>query len=170
MSSQRPNISDIGRLRDEAVAALTVFFSTSNVALPERLLYMTTDELKHQFEWAKDELDNHMMMGVLATLEAHFRDDFEYRCAKRLKDDLSRSYRDIRKKRKKHVRLEDDILEAWKKHHPSMQKQVSEIKSVLKLRHWLAHGRHWIPKLGRNFDFMDVERLALDTLVEFNLY
>lgn len=168
MSARRPEISDIGQLRDEAVAAFRFFYSVANTSLPDRLLDMTVDELALQFEWAKDELDNHLMLGILAALEAEFRQDFERRCQKRLKDDLSRSCRAIRKKRKRRVRLEEDILNAWKEQCPSKHKLVSEIKSVLKLRHWLAHGRHWVPKLGRNFDFFDVERLALTALADFD--
>jgi len=33
---------------------------------------------------------------------------------------------------------------------------VSAFRGVLKLRHWLAHGRHWHPKLGRGYTPNDV--------------
>ena len=129
---------------------------------------MTSQELEDQFEWAKAELDFHLMLGILAALEAHFRRDFKFRCKNRLKDDLSREFRKLKRKRKDRVRLDEDILDAWKNHHPVHNRLVSDIRSALNLRHWLAHGRHWLPKLGRNYDFTDVEILTYSVLSNFD--
>jgi len=42
----------------------------------------------------------------------------------------------------------------------SYKQIISEYISVLNYRHWLAHGRYWVPKLGRNFDLMTVTTIA----------
>jgi hypothetical protein len=65
------------------------------------------------------------------------------------------------------VSLEDDILGLWSQHHPTLKKRIGEFRGALKLRHWLAHGRYWIPKLGRKYDFADVYLLATIILGEF---
>ena len=128
MSSNIARIDDIGRLRAEAVAALITFYSNVNSSPPGRLLDLTSTELNLEFDRAKSELDLHLMVGLLAALEAHFRQDFERRCNFRLKDNLSRKFRTLRSSRKNRVRLEDDIFEAWKDELPSTRNLTSDLK------------------------------------------
>jgi hypothetical protein len=37
---------------------------------------------------------------------------------------------------------------------------IGELRSAFKFRNWLAHGRYWTPKLGRNYDFESLYLLA----------
>ena len=39
----------------------------------------------------------------------------------------------------------------------SLKSGVSAYRSLLNLRHWLAHGRYWSPKLGRSHEDYDAE-------------
>ena len=56
--------------------------------------------------------------------------------------------------------LEDEILEAWRDHADGARQVVSELRGAFKYRHWLAHGRYWVPKLGRKFDYHGIHLLA----------
>ena len=121
-----------------------------DVDLAARFLGSTASEVDQTFESQRVELELLTMLVLLTTAEAILRIDFQERVQKRLKDTLSRKYREIWRIRKDRVRLDDDLLSALMKEAdpPSV---VSEFRAALKLRNWLAHGRHWQPKLGRNY-------------------
>jgi hypothetical protein len=86
-----------------------------------------------------------------------------------MKDDLSRAFRLIWRSRKKRVSLDEDILEAWKKHSSASKQLIGELRGAFNFRHWLAHGRYWVPKFGRRYDFIFVYSLADDVLSAFPL-
>jgi hypothetical protein len=59
--------------------------------------------------------------------------------------------------------LVDDILGALKEAGVG----VGGFRGTLKLRDWLAHGRHWHPKLGRGYtpeDVLDIARELIDSI------
>lgn len=134
--------------------------------LRNRLVDMSQAEIEEVFEEQRRELELVTMFELLATAEAIIRINFARRSAAKpkLKDNLSRKFRAIRGKRRDRVRLDEDILEAAKEElsPPSI---VSEFRGALRLRHWLAHGRHWNPKLGRSYSPADVFDIA-NALVE----
>ena len=109
------------------------------------------------------------MFELLATAEAILRIDFDRRTTMKWKDPLSRRFRQIRAERSERVRLDEDILEALGSEiQPASV--VSEFKGALRLRHWLAHGRHWHPKLGHDYgpnDVFDISQKLIDALPEW---
>jgi len=64
------------------------------------------------------------------------------------KDTISRACRALYKQKGARVSLEDDILAIWKQNYPECKIAIGHFIGVLKLRHWLAHGRYWTPKFG----------------------
>jgi hypothetical protein len=46
-----------------------------------------------------------------------------------------------------------------------MKVVLSEYKSAMKYRHWLAHGRYWEPKFSKKYDFDSIYILA-DSIVK----
>jgi hypothetical protein len=122
----------------------------------------TPAELKDDFAYQQSELDQLMMLGLLTATKASLRVDFVLRVRYRKKDALSREFRNADKATKhriEKIRLEADILDAWRKHGGSARRKnaIGQFKGVLKLRHWLAHGRYWRPKLGRALGFDPVQ-------------
>jgi hypothetical protein len=102
-------------------------------------------------------------LTTLAALEAAFRLDYQRRCERKLKDALSKRFRALYQKHKQRVRFEDDILQIWKEANAQDREfriLMGSLIDALKLRHWLAHGRHWDQNLGRTYDFQTVFRLA----------
>jgi hypothetical protein len=111
-------------------------------------------------------------LAMLTSIEAAFQLDYQYRCQKKLKDGLSRSFREIRKQKPDYVSLEKDIFDAWSTHSSTAHSLIGELRSAFRFRNWLAHGRYWTPKLGRNYDFESLYLLAdavYDTLPLFGL-
>ena len=100
-------------------------------------------------------------MSLLSAIEASLRIDYLNRVYRREKDDLSKIFRKIHKNKANKASLEEDILSSWKKYHPSFQSIFSDLLGALKYRHWLAHGRYWGPKLGRQYDFYSIYIIAI---------
>jgi len=131
----------------------------------QRLLGLTPEEAARFFEAQKRHLDLLCMLDLLTTTEAILRVDFRDRVEQRKKDPLSRKYRELNK-RKSRLHLDEDILEALKDTGIRAQ-AISGFRGALRLRHWLAHGRYWHPKLGRGYapnDVFDIVRALLDEI------
>lgn len=108
-------------------------------------------------------------IAILTSIEAAFQLDYQYRCRMRLKDSLSRAFRAIYKRKPDYVSLEKDIFDAWSSYASEAQPLIGELRSAFKFRHWLAHGRYWTPKLGRNYDFNILYFLAETVFEELPL-
>ena len=121
---------------------------------------MTADDVEEFFR----ELDDLIMFDLLAAAEAAIRVDFRNRVDNRKKDDVSRQFRRIDKKKGKKVALQEEILDVWKKFRPTAKRAVGDFNGALNLRHWLAHGRYWTPKLGRTYSPADVYDIAHNLL------
>ena len=99
-------------------------------------------------------------LALLTWIEAVFQLDYQYRCRNRLKDDLSRAFRAISKRKPDYVSLEKDIFDAWSSCASWALPLIGELRGAFKFRNWLAHGRYWTPKLGRKYDFESLYLLA----------
>ena len=106
-------------------------------------------------------------MTVLASIEASFRVDYLQRNYAKKRDDLSRAFRDLYREKQQRASLTDDILEAWRRHSNVGPKLVGDIRSAFRYRDWLAHGRYWVAKLGRPYDFETIYDLARDVELAF---
>ena len=162
-------IEELGNYHDDVVAALRLFFSPAAPDFGARFVGCSKAEIERQLENRILESDNRSTFAVLASLKAYFRVDFNLRCRERLKDNLSRYFRSVERTRADRVRLDEDILEGWKQHSNASALLINQIRAALKLRHWLAHGRYWTPKLGQKYDFAGVYLLANVIVSGFHL-
>lgn len=146
-------------IADEKTRVRTVLAGAAPVPLipplSARYFAMTREELEIFFAEQRTKLDVVVMLDLLSTAEAALRIDFQSRVKQRRRDAVSRQFRDLAKKHGDRIRLEH-ILQTWKKHAPATKTAVGDFKGVLRLRDWLAHGRHWTPKLGRSYTPADV--------------
>lgn len=128
-----------------------------------------------------DELGKHIeelaatsSFSILSSLEASFRVDFLVRCKNKKRDILSRRFREIYKKKKDRIKLEDDILDIWKEYYCTKAAEkcvITDFIGALKYRNWLAHGRYWEPtNWGRQYDYETVSLLAELIHQTFDLY
>jgi len=117
-------------------------------------------EVEKYFASQRSQLETLTMFELLATTEAVLRIEVETR---RKKDSLSKRFRRLNKTKGNKIRLDEDILVALKDEGIS----VYDFSGDLRLRDWLAHGRHWHPKLGRQYtpnDIFDISRALLQAV------
>jgi hypothetical protein len=53
--------------------------------------------------------------------------------------------------------------------HISGKSVISDLRGALNYRNWLAHGRYWVAKLGRKYDFFSVLTLAINIQKELGI-
>jgi hypothetical protein len=164
-SGEELSINQIEEYFDSTEKALRSYYHHSNPVFAEYSYQELTDELDNRIA----ELNRSTTLMAFATIEAHLRIDFLKRCYYRYKDDLSRKFREVYSIKGSNVSLSDDILRLWMG-YITRKSHVSDLISALNYRHWLAHGRYWVAKLGRTkYDFREIVRLAILLQSEMNI-
>jgi hypothetical protein len=161
-------LSELAAFHEDVTNSLRLYFSPEAPTFTARFAGKTQSEVENLLASRLTESDIRSTLAVLTSLEAAFRMDFDRRCQDRLKDGLSRYFRGVKKTRNKWVRLDEDILEGWRLHGAVAAGSIGEVRGLLKLRHWLAHGQHWEPKLARRkYDFEYVHVIAEGVIARF---
>ncbi len=113
-----------------------------------------------------DELDDAAMLDLMAAAEAAIRLDYLDRVYKRRKDPLSRAFRRLYQHQGNGVGLEEHILASWKAeaHDAPTRSAIGDFSGALNLRHWLAHGRYYEPRLGHDYSPLDIYSMVVDLL------
>ncbi|WP_047153735.1 hypothetical protein [Aneurinibacillus tyrosinisolvens] len=165
-SGENQNIDNLARWFEVNRAAIEQYKQQilNGIITPEEFLGMTHRQVGEYFSDLLKELEFSFCLNMIAAIEARFKMDYIVRATDKLKDDLSREFRDIYKEKKENVGLEEVILESWKKHHVNLKNHISFYIGALKYRHWLAHGRYWNPKLGQKYDYTSVYLICSNIL------
>jgi hypothetical protein len=132
-----------------------------------QFLGLTRREVEEFFDAQRGRLELLTMFELLATAEAILRIEFNARVTERKKDRLSRRFRELQKTRGERIRLDEDILATMRAEGGVPANVIADFRGALKLRHWLAHGKHWHPKLGRHYgpsDVFDIARNLIDSI------
>ena len=140
---------------------------TSGARMPDTFLSMTKDEILEHFTGQQEELEKLVSFDFVASAEASLRLDYLTRVYNKKKDSISRNFRELYQKKGLEAKLNEDILEIWVSSQPACKSAVGDFRGVLRLRHWLAHGRYWTPKLGRNYSperVFDISKNLFDAL------
>jgi len=133
--------------------SLSIALRDGNIQyIPDFLLGQPPSFIDDFFEKEITELELTNTFRLLATTEAELRFDFAYRVRRKLKDPLSRYFRDLQGKYPRRIHIDKHIIESWQEAHPEHKRVFSEYRSALELRNWIAHGRAWTPKLGKKYD------------------
>ena len=140
--------------------AIHLYHSRSNPRFTVLFEFDTPEEVRSKRDSTLYETRAASAMTLLASIEASFRVDYLQRHYAKKKDPVSRAFQSLHKEKRQNVSLSDDILEAWKAHSDVPPGLVGDIRSAFRYRHWLAHGRFWVPKLGRQYDFDTIYDLA----------
>ena len=160
-SPERLRFEDVALSHSDTDKSLRFYYTAPGIVNRNpKFIGYSIPELQQELNLRLDELDKNSAFNLLAALEASFRVDFYLRCHDRKKDALSSSFREIYRTKGDRASFEEDILEAWKNHWPSAKALLSELKGAFRYRHWLAHGRYWAPKLGKQYDFSSVYLIA----------
>lgn len=113
------------------------------------------------------ELDITSAFTTIATMEAWFRVDYLYRVARRPRGALTLRFREIDRAVGPRARFDDHLLVAWVEVGSARKRTIADIRSALRFRHWVAHGRYWTARFGRVYDFDTMLDLARRVEVEF---
>jgi hypothetical protein len=159
------SLKEIAEYHEDAISSLRLYFNDAYNL--ERFLGYTPTERFEELKLRIDETSLRSMLITLASIEASFKLDYLFRCQRKLKDELSRAFRDLYKVKQDRVALDEDIFEKWRSHVAESKALISELRAAFGLRDWLAHGRYWQPKLGRTFDFDFIYDLAVAVSEEF---
>lgn len=161
-SGEHLPLVEIARYYSDIEASVRNYFSFNNLDLDNRFVDYTPLDIELEMTSILVEHARSTSMSILAALEAAFRMDFLHRCYKRQRDPLSRSFRTLYQKyqnKGQQVPLGDIFLQ-WKSHSTVRRSIISDLEQAFKYRHWLAHGRYWKLKIGREYDYDDIYTLA----------
>ena len=124
----------------------------------QHLPYQNRSEIQKKLNHHLEELEKDASLNLLAFIEASFRLDYQIRCKKRLKDEISQKLRTYHKVYESKLPLEI-LFDEWKKSLNIPPNIISSLKGAFKYRHWLAHGRYWKYK-GEQYDFYKLYDIA----------
>lgn len=96
-----------------------------------------------------------------SAMEAAFRVDYLERVYQRRKDPFSRACRALYARFGHRVPLERELLQLWLTEGAAAPDFIRHLIGALRVRHWLAHGRYWSPRLGLYEDFDTLYTLAM---------
>lgn len=123
--------------------------------IPGHFLLLSLDQAITLLNENKFELQLVSCFQLISAAEGRLKYDFQLKIEGRSGSNLCKEFRKIfnsNNQDMKHIDVERDILEIWKKHYPSsiLTTLVGDFKRLMKFRHWVAHGRFWLPsRLGR---------------------
>lgn len=155
-----PSLVQIAEHHGVIEDAVCLYYSPENPNFPRLFAFNTPEEIRTNRDERLREARTASSLTLLAAIEASFRLDYRQRNSSRKRDDLSRAFRTLYKQRENRVSFSDEILQGWLDHSDVKPALVRDIRAAFKYRHWLAHGRYWTPKLGRQYDFETIYDLG----------
>lgn len=168
-SGKTLDLAEAALHHNDTEGALTLFFSAVSPSYPVRFAGYKPHEVRDELGDRMAELNCNTTMNLLAAVEAAFRIDYLQRCYQKKRDDVSRQFREIYKEKETRASLEDEIFEVWKNNTTGSTKLIGDLRGAFRFRHWMAHGRYWMPKFGQKYDYLSVYPLASQALTSFPL-
>ncbi len=163
-SNQNVDITEHALHHIDLENALRLYFSPNAPSYVIRFAGSSPSEVAQELQSRLDELDLSSALTILGAVEAALRVDYLQRCYEKHKDTVSRKFRDIFQRRGAKASLDEDILKTWQLLRPESAGEVIALRHAFAVRHWLAHGRYWVPKWGTTrYDYTTVYTLAVAT-------
>lgn len=164
-SNENISLGDIDIYFNDCIDSLDYYFNFNNAPLinPARFFGYSRDEVNDELKRNKDILNQNSSLNILSSLEAQFRIDYLVRCQSKMKDSLSREFREIHKAKQNKASLTDDIIATWRMHHPQYKAIFDSFQKAIDYRNWLAHGKYWKPKKSPHvyrYDYLSLYTLA----------
>lgn len=152
LSNNPPTIHQIKEHHEVIKEAIFLYYSPENLHFIERFGLKTKNEIRASRDEKLGEVGASFAVSLFAAIEASFQVDAFLRQDPKEQDELSNKLRDLhdlRNSKGKRLSL-DDILQVWKGNSDQLSVLVSSIRTAFNDRHWLAHGRYLVPKLGHS--------------------
>jgi hypothetical protein len=145
----------------DAIAAL----GSPRVNPSPNFVGMTTTEFNDALVEMRNELDLQVSFALLASFEATLRVDFWDRVHRRLRSGPGAEFMDLAREHEHRVPF-DAILDIWNK-HSTPHGRAGELRAALQIRHWLGHGRYWVPKTKYAADPLELWNTAARAFAAF---
>jgi len=168
-SNQNVDIQSYALHHQDMEQSLRLYFSSDASSFDLRFAGYQPDKVREEMDTRLNELEFASALTVLAAVEGAFRIDYLQRCYRRERDPISKKLRAIYKERQDRARLEEDILNIWKQYANGSSRIIGDLIGAFKFRDWLAHGRYWVPKLGRKYHYLTIYALSARALDSFPL-
>jgi hypothetical protein len=118
---------------------------------PARFVAMTSEEVNDEIRRLTVELEQQIVMMLVASFEAVFQLDAQDRIQRKQKDAVSKRLRKLMSSKPARKRGPIDleqILDFWKREIKASRGAIGQFTQLLLYRHWLAHGRYWHQRSG----------------------
>lgn len=158
--AEKLSLQDISEYYAESDYAFRLLFSPLNPDFEVRYAIHTINEIRKKRGCRLTELDKLSGFAVLSSIESTLKVDYLIRCEDKRKDALSRRFRAIFKRKKERISFDTELIDSWIQEHPEHKQIFGDLRGAWRYRHWLAHGRYWLPKLGRKYDYFSLHSLA----------
>jgi hypothetical protein len=148
--SSFPGADEVVAAYEDQVEALEHVFHTRGAVTADprsRFHGLSDAAIQERLERDREELDRWAVLMLVTSFEATLRTDAKDRIQSKTRDNVRKPLRDLYMAHDKRVRL-DDILRVWEAHAAMSATVKQSLRTLLKHRHWLAHGRHWTNKHG----------------------
>ena len=119
--------------------------------MQNKFVGFTLDELNEYFDESKRELEHVVCFNLISLTEAYLRTDFYTKVYNKDKSNIGRIYREIYKQKNNKISLKEDIIKNWQNNKFDAKSAFSKYIGLINYRHWLAHGRYWVPKFGQKY-------------------
>ena len=140
--------------------AARLYYSPRNPDYAAAFPFRSTAEVAGLRDAVLGEQADESSLSLLAAIEAAFRVDYIEHHRVRPKDSISRAMRDLFDDKGRFARLTEDILQVWRDHSDVPNSLLNDIREAFAVRHWLAHGRYYAPRLGRAYSYGTILDLA----------
>jgi hypothetical protein len=163
-----PALSDITGYHTDAEFSFKLYYSSASPMFQNRFVGYRPEEVIDELAARLEETELRSSLATMGRIEAAFRTDYLVRCQERKRDRLSRLFRGLYNQKQNKVSLEDEIFEVWQHEHPELKAIVGHLRGAFKFRHWLAHGRYWVPKFGK-WDYLTIYAIGTSVFSDFPL-
>jgi hypothetical protein len=166
-SKEHPDIQELALYYNDVGKSLRLYFGPHSPSYQLRFEGYSRVQVETELNERLAELEMGCALAVLSAIEGAFRIDYLQRCYLRKRDLVSKAFQALHREREARVSLEDEILEIWKQ-HTGASALIGNLRGAFKFRHWLAHGRYWVPRFP-TYDYLTIYSLADNVLRSFPL-
>lgn len=168
-SGDHLELEEVHRYYRVVERAIRIYYSERNPEFDSLFQGYKLDEIRKEMQADLNEHDLTMSMNVLSALEAAFRIDYSVRCQRRMKDRLSRDFRELYGAKGRRVSFRTDILSTWARNSYGSETSIEELWRAVDYRNWLAHGRYWALKTGGKYTYRRLYAMAEKIFSRFPL-